>query len=211
MPPSQQVARVVIRSLSGLFSVRGGEGGVMRSDGGRGALRTARARDRVPSSVLAAVLGACGGGGSSDDPSVLSAGQLDIKLPDGFKVVDGKVQRPAQAASAGRDRRRDRRRREDDRDHDRRHQAGPDDRPVHRARQVPRVPRQARRQVHRRARCVEPQLAHQRPDLHQGPDDVRRPIQHPTGAGGLAGRQRQPHARRRSSCATRATSCGAPA
>ena len=41
--------------------------------------------------VLAAcALAACGGGGSSD-PTVLRAGQLDIKLPEGYEVVHGKV------------------------------------------------------------------------------------------------------------------------
>jgi len=47
-----------------------------------------------------AVLAGCGGGGGSDDSAnVLSAGQLDIQLPDGYKVVDGKVQRPASVKS----------------------------------------------------------------------------------------------------------------
>jgi hypothetical protein len=41
----------------------------------------------------------CGGGGSDDSTNVLSAGQLDIQLPAGYKVVDGKVQRPASAKS----------------------------------------------------------------------------------------------------------------
>jgi hypothetical protein len=42
--------------------------------------------------LLAAVaLAACGGGGGSSDPTVLRAGQLDIKLPQGYKVVQGKV------------------------------------------------------------------------------------------------------------------------
>jgi len=40
--------------------------------------------------VAACALTACGGGGSSD-PTVLRAGQLDIKLPEGYKVVQGKV------------------------------------------------------------------------------------------------------------------------
>ncbi len=46
------------------------------------------------------VLGGCGSG-STSDPTVLRAGQLDIKLPDGFKVVDGKVVRPAKTAAGG--------------------------------------------------------------------------------------------------------------
>jgi hypothetical protein len=50
--------------------------------------------------VAAIALGACGGGGSSD-PTVLRAGQLDIKLPAGYKVVNGTVVRPAQAKAAG--------------------------------------------------------------------------------------------------------------
>lgn len=73
----------------------------MRSDVGRGAFRV-RALATACLVGLGALLGACGGGaGGSGDPQVLSAGQLDIKLPDGYKVVDGKVERPAQAASAG--------------------------------------------------------------------------------------------------------------
>ena len=72
----------------------------MRSDVGRGALRT-RALATACILVFAALLSACGNSGASNDASVLSAGQLDIKLPDGFKVVDGKVQRPAQAAAQG--------------------------------------------------------------------------------------------------------------
>ena len=73
----------------------------MRIAVGRGALRS---RAVLPVLVigLVALLGACGGGGgSSADPSILSAGQINIKLPDGFKVVDGKVQQPAQAAAQG--------------------------------------------------------------------------------------------------------------
>ncbi len=69
--------------------------------------RAAKARHRAGVSAVVAVvllgavlLGACGGG-SDSDPTVLRAGQLDIKLPDGFTVVNGKVQRPAQAASEG--------------------------------------------------------------------------------------------------------------
>ena len=42
--------------------------------------------------MLAAVaLAACGGGGGSSDPTVLRAGQIDIKLPEGYKVVGNKV------------------------------------------------------------------------------------------------------------------------
>ncbi|MEI8001792.1 MAG: hypothetical protein WCI50_10605 [Actinomycetes bacterium] len=40
-------------------------------------------------------------GGSASDPSVLSAGQVDIRVPDGWKVVDGKVVRPAGSGSGG--------------------------------------------------------------------------------------------------------------
>lgn len=50
--------------------------------------------------LSALALGACGSSGASSDPTVLRAGQLDIKLPDGFKVIDGKVQKPAQAAGS---------------------------------------------------------------------------------------------------------------
>lgn len=71
----------------------------MRGDVGGSGFRT-----RVAAIALvllcAALLGACGDGGGSSDPTVLRAGQLDIKLPDGFKVVDGKVQKPAQAAGS---------------------------------------------------------------------------------------------------------------
>jgi hypothetical protein len=63
-----------------------------------------RARSRAPRSgflvlglvVIALALTACGGG--SDDPTVLHAGQLDIKLPAGFKVEQGKVVAPATAS-----------------------------------------------------------------------------------------------------------------
>ena len=49
--------------------------------------------------AVVAVLAGCGGG-SDDSPNVLSAGQLNIQLPAGYKVVDGKVQRPASAKPA---------------------------------------------------------------------------------------------------------------
>jgi len=47
----------------------------------------------VVSVLLAALaLASCGGGGGGNsDATVLHAGQLDIKLPDGYKVVQGKV------------------------------------------------------------------------------------------------------------------------
>lgn len=48
--------------------------------------------------LFALAVTACGGGGSSD-PTVLSAGQLDIKLPPGFRVVHGKVVAPATSAA----------------------------------------------------------------------------------------------------------------
>jgi hypothetical protein len=65
-----------------------------------------RARPRAPRSglvalgliVFAVALTACGGG--SDDPTVLHAGQLDIKLPAGFKVENGKVVTPASGIAA---------------------------------------------------------------------------------------------------------------
>jgi hypothetical protein len=65
-----------------------------------------RARPRAPRSglvalglvVFALALTACGGG--SDDPTVLHAGQLDIKLPAGFKVENGKVIAPATASGS---------------------------------------------------------------------------------------------------------------
>jgi hypothetical protein len=47
--------------------------------------------------VVVAGLAGCGGGGSDDASNVLSAGQLNIQLPAGYKVQDGKVVRPASA------------------------------------------------------------------------------------------------------------------
>ena len=47
--------------------------------------------------AVAALLAGCGGGGSDDSTNVLSAGQLNIQLPDGYKVKDGEVVRPASA------------------------------------------------------------------------------------------------------------------
>jgi hypothetical protein len=47
--------------------------------------------------TIAAALVACGGGGESD-PRVLEAGQVDIKLPPGFKVVDDEVVAPRESA-----------------------------------------------------------------------------------------------------------------
>ncbi len=41
--------------------------------------------------LAAGALAACGGGGGSSDPTVLRAGQIDIKLPEGYKVVGNKV------------------------------------------------------------------------------------------------------------------------
>ena len=66
--------------------------------------RHRRVSARVVALALAAVLaalrhGAGRGSGASSDPTVLRAGQVDIKLPDGFKVVDGNVERPASAAA----------------------------------------------------------------------------------------------------------------
>jgi len=56
---------------------------------GRGALVVAVAS-------LALLASACGGGSSGSDPRVLDAGQVDIKLPKGFKVVDNTVVAPRQ-------------------------------------------------------------------------------------------------------------------
>ena len=71
----------------------------MRSDVGGNGFRT-RATPLALVLLCVALLGACGGSGAGSDATVLRAGQIDIKLPDGFKVVDGKVQRPAQAAGS---------------------------------------------------------------------------------------------------------------
>lgn len=60
--------------------------------------------------VLAVLLGAlvagltlasCGGGGTQD-ATIVRAGQLDIKLPPGWKVVNGKAVRPADASATTR-------------------------------------------------------------------------------------------------------------
>lgn len=48
-------------------------------------------------------LAGCGGGGDDQDATVLPAGQIDIKLPPGYKVVDGKVVKPAGASGGGTD------------------------------------------------------------------------------------------------------------
>jgi hypothetical protein len=71
----------------------------MRGERGGG-----RARARVAligcSVAAIALLAGCGGGDGGDDANnVLSAGQLNIQLPAGYKVEDGKVVRPASAKS----------------------------------------------------------------------------------------------------------------
>ena len=48
--------------------------------------------------AFAVVLAGCGGGGS--DPRVIDAGQVDIKLPQGYKVVAGKIVTPPTSAVA---------------------------------------------------------------------------------------------------------------
>jgi hypothetical protein len=53
------------------------------------------------SMAIVALLAGCGGGGGDDSPNVLSAGQLNIQLPPGYKVVNGEVVRPAAAKSTG--------------------------------------------------------------------------------------------------------------
>lgn len=62
-------------------------------------MRRGRERRRAATATLACglLLAACGGGGSSD-PRVLEAGQVDIQLPPGYEVVDGKVVKPANGA-----------------------------------------------------------------------------------------------------------------
>jgi hypothetical protein len=46
--------------------------------------------------AFAVVLAGCGGGGG--DPRVIDAGQVDIKLPQGYKVVAGKIVTPPTSA-----------------------------------------------------------------------------------------------------------------
>jgi hypothetical protein len=45
--------------------------------------------------LVLGALGAFGGGGGSDDPTIIEAGQLNIKLPEGYKIVSGKISAPA--------------------------------------------------------------------------------------------------------------------
>jgi hypothetical protein len=52
--------------------------------------------------ALVASLAACGGGGDRADPRILEAGQLDIRLPEGFTVVDGTVVVPVTPAPPAR-------------------------------------------------------------------------------------------------------------
>lgn len=69
------------------------------------ARRVSRARRRrsVVALTFVACVGiavsGCGGGGGDTDPRVLEAGQVDIKLPPGFKVVDNKVVAPRPSSS----------------------------------------------------------------------------------------------------------------
>lgn len=66
-----------------------------------GAPRSVRRRGVVVlGSLIILALGACGGGGGGD-PTVIEAGQLNIKLPQGYKVVHGKIAVPASAPSSG--------------------------------------------------------------------------------------------------------------
>lgn len=57
--------------------------------------------------LVAAALGfalpGCGGGGGDDDPRVLAAGQVDVavKLPPGYKMVNGTVVPPSDGAGGG--------------------------------------------------------------------------------------------------------------
>jgi len=80
--------------VSGL---RGVEDGVGRARGVR----------LLTSVLVAAALGlalpACGGGGGDSDPKVLAAGQVDleVQLPPGYKMVNGKVVAPADGAGGG--------------------------------------------------------------------------------------------------------------
>jgi len=70
----------------------------------RGERSGRRARARVAliaCGVAVAVLAGCGGGGGDDSTNVLRAGQLNIQLPPGYKVVDGEDVRPAAAKSTG--------------------------------------------------------------------------------------------------------------
>ena len=60
-----------------------------------------RRKSKLVAIVLATgfLLTACGSASGSDNPQVIHAGQVDIKLPDGYKVVDQKIVRPAGSGS----------------------------------------------------------------------------------------------------------------
>jgi hypothetical protein len=67
----------------------------------RGISMTARSTSRLVAVALATcvLLSACGSASGSADPQVIHAGPVDIKLPDGYKVENQKIIRPAGSGS----------------------------------------------------------------------------------------------------------------
>jgi hypothetical protein len=76
-----------------------GRGGVVHNRAGDLATRSWLARGAVALS-LCGLLAGCGGGGGHEDARVINAGQVDIKLPEGYKVVHGKVVAPGSEVAA---------------------------------------------------------------------------------------------------------------
>jgi hypothetical protein len=68
----------------------------------RGRVRGAFLASLITMTLALGALSACGGGGSSDTAAgtVVRAGRVDIKLPKGYKVVNGKVVAPASKAAS---------------------------------------------------------------------------------------------------------------
>ena len=69
---------------------------------GRGRGRGVLFASWIAIAVALGMLSGCGGGGSSDNAAgtVVTAGRVDIKLPKGYKVVNGKVVAPVSKAAA---------------------------------------------------------------------------------------------------------------